>query len=171
MHKKEHKEKALKEEEKIEQPTEKSDAETLKEQLEEYKNRFLRTLADFDNYKKRMAVEREQFVQFANESLISQLLPVMDGFTRALAAAEKSNAGEEMQKGLALVKKQFEDALKKQGLTEIEALGKPYDPHFHEAILQKEDEGEEGLVIEEMQKGYILNGRVIRPSMVIVSKK
>jgi molecular chaperone GrpE len=140
------------------------------DELEETKSRLLRALADFDNYKKRMALEREQFVQYANEAIITDLLPILDGFTRALDAAEKANAGEDLIKGIALIKRQCEDVLKKHGVTEIEALGKPYDPNVHEAILQKEHAGPEGIVIEEMQKGYTLHGRVIRPSMVIVSK-
>jgi molecular chaperone GrpE len=134
---------------------------------EELENRLLRALADFDNYKKRAAADREQFVQFANETLITGLLPILDGFERAL----KHKSSAEMIKGLALIKKQLEDVLIKHGVKEIEALGKQYDPHRHEAILQKEHKGPEGIIIEEMQKGYTLHGRVIRPSMVIVSKK
>lgn len=147
-----------------------SEVDTLKGQLDGTKNRLLRALADFDNYKKRAALERDQFVQFANESLITSLLPILDGFNRAMEAGKKSKAGEEMTKGIALVKKQLEDILKKHGVKEIEALGKPYDPNLHEAILQKEHSGPEGIIIEEMQKGYTLHGRVIRPSMVIVSR-
>jgi molecular chaperone GrpE len=152
-------------------PPEKTEAELLKEQLEEQKNKLLRALADFDNYKKRVAFEHEQFVRFANETLITELLPILDGFGRAMEAAEKINAGEEMVKGLALIKRQLVDVLKKHGVLEIEALGRPYDANVHEAILQKEHEGPEDVIIEEMQKGYTLHGRVIRPSMVIVSKK
>jgi molecular chaperone GrpE len=152
-------------------PPEKTEAELLKEQLEEQKNKLLRALADFDNYKKRVAFEHEQFVRFANETLITELLPILDGFGRAMEAAEKVNAGEEMVKGLALIKRQLVDVLKKHGVLEIEALGRPYDANVHEAILQKEHEGPEDVIIEEMQKGYTLHGRVIRPSMVIVSKK
>jgi molecular chaperone GrpE len=148
-------------------PPEKSETERLKDQLEETKNRLLRALADFDNYKKRAALDREQFVQFANEALITALLPILDGFDRAL----KHKSSAEMIKGLALIKKQLEDVLIKHGVKEIEALGKPYDPNLHEAILNKEHKGPEGVIIEEMQKGYTLHGRVIRPSMVIVSKK
>ncbi|MFH1386067.1 MAG: nucleotide exchange factor GrpE [bacterium] len=147
--------------------TEENKAENLPNELEETKNQLLRALADFDNYKKRAAADREQFVQFANEALITELLPIIDGLDRAMG----HDASEEMTKGIALIKKQFEDILKKHGVNEIEALGKPYDPHFHEAVLQKEAPGPVGVVIEEMQKGYILNSRVIRPSMVIVSKK
>ena len=84
-------------------PAEKSEADLLKEQLEETKNRLLRALADFDNYKKRAAIDRDQFVQFANEALITELLPILDGFNRAMEAGKKSKAGEEMTKGIALV--------------------------------------------------------------------
>lgn len=150
---------------------EKSELELAKEALEDKQNKLLRALADFDNYKKRSALDREQFVQFANEGLISELLPILDGFGRAMDASKKSKVGEEMTKGLALIKRQLEDVLKKYGVVEIEALGKPYDPNLHEAILQKEHKGPENVIIEEMQKGYTLHGRVIRPSMVIVSKK
>lgn len=143
----------------------------MSKKLEEQKNLYLRALADFDNYKKRSAQDKEQFAQFANATLLADLLPVLDGFGRAIEAADKGLPGEEMVKGLSLVKKQFEDALKKHGVSEIEALNKPYDANVHEAILQKEHNGPEGIIIEEMQKGYTLNGRVIRPSMVIVSKK
>lgn len=149
----------------------KPETELLKEQVEENKNKLLRALADFDNYKKRMAQDQKQFIQFANEGIITELLPVVDGFARAMDAAAKINAGEEMAKGLALIKKQLEDVLKKHGVKEIEALNKPYDANVHEAIMQKEHDGPEGIIIEEMQKGYTLHGRVIRPSMVIVSKK
>ncbi|MFH1826116.1 MAG: nucleotide exchange factor GrpE [bacterium] len=137
----------------------------------DYKDKYLRALADLDNYKKISAREKQQFAQFANENLILELLPVMDNFGRAMQAAEKSNAEEDMMKGLALIKKQLEDVLKKHGAEEIEALGKAFDPNFHEAILQQEHDGPEGQVIEEAQKGYKLKGKVIRPAMVIVSKK
>lgn len=156
---------------KLELPPEKSELELLKEQVTEGKNRMLRAMADLDNFKKRALLEREQFVQFANETLISDTLPILDGFGRALSAAAKMQAGEEMSKGLALIKRQLEDVLTKHGVRAIEAVGQVYDPNLHEAILQKEDNGPENVVIEEMQKGYTLRGRVIRPSMVIVSKK
>jgi Molecular chaperone GrpE (heat shock protein) len=159
------------EEVKPELQPEESEVELLKEQLAEGKNRMLRAMADLDNFKKRSLLEREQFVQFANETLISDTLPVLDGFARALDAAAKMKAGEEMTKGLALIKRQLEDILTKHGVKVIEAVGKVYDPNLHEAILQKEDSGPDNVIIEEMQKGYTLHGRVIRPSMVIVSKK
>jgi molecular chaperone GrpE len=147
-------------------PPEPTEAERAKEELEETRNRLLRSLADFDNYKKRAAIERDQFIQFANQTLVGELLPILDNFGRAM-----EHAPEKAAKGIALIKKQLEDILKRHGVLEIEALGKPYDPNLHEAILQKEHSGPENMIIEEMQKGYTLHGRVIRPSMVIVSKK
>jgi molecular chaperone GrpE len=164
----------MSEELKVEQkelPPERSEADLLKEQLEELKNKWLRALADFDNYKKRVALEQDQFVKFANEGLIRELLPVLDGLDKALSAAGSAKVNEGLIKGLALISRQVKDALSKFGLEEIEAVGKPYDPSLHEAILQKESSGPENVILEEMQKGYTLHGRVIKPSMVIVSKK
>ena len=152
-------------------PADKPAVEPNKEELQETKNRLLRTLADFDNYKKRAAVEKAQFVQFANENLIQELLPILDGFSRASEAAQKVNAGEEMLKGLDLIKKQLQDVLKKHGVEEIDAAGKAYDPNFHQAMIQQEYDGPEGMILQEMLKGYTLRGRLIRPAMVIVSKK
>jgi len=152
-------------------PQEKSEIELLKEQVEEQKNKWLRALADLDNYKKRVALEQDQFIKFSNESLIKEILPALDGLNRALETAETAKLNEGLIKGFALVSRQLKDALAKFGLEEIAALNQPYDPNVHEAILQKESLGPENIIIEEVQKGYTLHGRVIRPSMVIVSKK
>ncbi|KAF0134061.1 MAG: molecular chaperone GrpE [Candidatus Saganbacteria bacterium] len=152
-------------------PKEKTEEELFKEALEDQKNKLLRALADFDNYKKRVAIEQDQFVQFANEGIIRDLLPVLDGLDKALESAETSKTNENLVKGIALVKRQMLDAFKKIGVIEIESIGKPYDANIHEAIMKKKSNEPENVIIEEMQKGYTLNGRVIRPSMVIVSKK
>jgi molecular chaperone GrpE len=152
-------------------PREKSELDLLKEELADQKNKYLRALADFDNYKKRVALEQDQFVKFANEQIILEVLPALDNFKRALDITGNIKAQEDLIKGIALVLRQMQDALKKFGVEEIEAIGKPYDPNLHEAILQKEDKGLENMILEEMQKGYTLHGRVIRPSMVIISKK
>ena len=93
-------------------PPQRSETEILKSELAENRNKLLRALADFDNYKKRSALEREQFVQFANESIISEILPVLDGFGRAIESAEQTKASDEMIKGIALIKRQLEDVLK-----------------------------------------------------------
>ena len=139
-----------------------------KPELEDYKNKLLRALADFDNYKKRAAQELESFVQFANEELIKDILPALDNFNRAFATAKSHK--DEFIKGVALVKKQLEDSLKKFGVEEVKALGLPYDPTLHEAIMQKESDKPENTVIEVVQNGYTLKGRLLRPAMVIVAK-
>jgi len=140
--------------------------------ITDHKNKLLRSLADLENYKKVMAKEREEMIKFSNETLIVSLLPIIDSFDRALAQAEKNGDKEDIVKGLALIKRQFEDALVKFGVKQIEALGKPFDPAFHEAVIQKEDkEKQDGVVLEEMQKGYTLHGKTIRAAMVIVNKR
>ncbi len=158
-------------------PLEKTEIEILKEQLaekdkaiEENKNRYLRALADFDNYKKRANMEKDELVRYSNSLLASELLPVIDGFSRALDFAKKAG-NDDLMKGIALIKKQVEDVLMKFGVKQIESLGKPYDPNQHEAILMKESDEEPGMVLEEMQKGYTMHERLLRPAMVIVSKK
>ncbi|MFH2033684.1 MAG: nucleotide exchange factor GrpE [Candidatus Margulisiibacteriota bacterium] len=148
----------------------KNEIDVLNEQIKEEKNKHLRTLADFDNYKKRMALEKDTLLQFGNERLITELLPVMDNFDRALEAADKTGIAEDVIKGLALTKKLMEDTLKKFGVTEILAKDQPYDANVHEAMMQQESDKPEGTILEVAQKGYKLHDRVIRPSMVIVSK-
>ena len=143
--------------------------------IEEQKNQLLRLMADFDNFKKRTAAEKEEIVFFSNEALIIAVLPILDNFERAMGHAdtcEKEKVSEDLIKGFALIKKQLEDVLQKIGVCHIESLGKPFDPNFHEAVISKEVPGiEDGIVAEEMQKGYTFRGKLIRPSMVIVSKK
>ncbi len=140
-------------------------------QIEEQKNKLLRALADFDNFRKRAVIEREEIITFANENLILGLLPIIDNFERAIESSKKININEDLIKGIALIKRQIEDLLSKAGVMHIECLGKPFDPNFHEAILQKEGDKPEGEVLEEIQKGYTLHGKVIRSSMVIISSR
>ncbi|NQU18097.1 MAG: nucleotide exchange factor GrpE [Candidatus Saganbacteria bacterium] len=137
---------------------------------QEHQNTLLRTLADFENYKKRVQNEKESLVKFSNQMLICDLLPVLDNFERALVETEKQGGHEEIIKGLSLIKKQMEDIFTKFGVKKVEALGKPFDPHFHQAVQKVESDKPENQIVEEMQKGYILNGRLIRPAMVIISK-
>ena len=157
-------------------PTKISEVAFLKEQLaekekqiEEQKNKLLRALADLDNYKKRANLEKDELVRYSNEVLAKELLPAIDGFARAMDFAKKLNS-EDLTKGIALIKKQIEDAFMKFGVKEIVSVGKPYDANFHEAILMKESDMEPGIVLEEMQKGYTMHERLLRPAMVIVSK-
>jgi len=152
----------------------KSQIEEKDAKFEEQKKQMLRLMADFDNFKKRTAAEREDIVCFSNEALILAILPILDNFERAMNHAKEiqtDKAGEEMIKGFALIKKQLEDVLCKIGVCAVETKDKPFDPNFHEAVLTKESKDlKEGGIIEEMQKGYTLKGKLIRPSMVIVAK-
>ena len=150
----------------------------LKEQLEktekEYKeleDRLLRVAAEFDNYKKRTAREFQSIIKNANEELISQLVETLDNFQRALDSAKNSSDFDSFHKGVELIYQHFRDILGKEGLKEIKAIGEPFDPHLHEAVMQQEsDKFPDGTVMDEISKGYMLNDKVIKHSKVIVSK-
>ena len=145
----------------------------LQNELAETKERLLRALADFDNYRKRAKIEQGEFAAFALEGLMQALLPIMDNFDRAVQNAEKSPGviPDDFLKGIALIKRQFADALTKFGVEPIDALGKPFDPHVHEVVLKKKSENqEEGTVMEVVQAGYTLHSKVIRPAMVITAE-
>jgi molecular chaperone GrpE len=141
------------------------------EQTKELEDRLLRLAAEFDNYKKRMAKEFGYLIKNANENLILQLLDTLNNFQRALDSAKTSDDYESFHKGVELIYNHLKEILTKEGLKEIEALGKPFDPNFHEAVTQTEsDEHDEGIIIEEISKGYMLNDRLLRASKVVVSK-
>ena len=141
------------------------------EQARELEDRLLRLAAEYDNYRKRTSREFEAVCNNANESLISKLLDTMDNFERALDAAKNSNDYDSFRKGVELIYTHLKDLLEKEGLKEIDAVCKPFDPNFHEAVTQCEsDEHEEGIVANQMCKGYMLNGKLLRPSKVVVSK-
>jgi molecular chaperone GrpE len=140
-------------------------------ELEETKDKFLRGLADFDNYRKRVTRERAQLTKCANEDLIKRLLDVVDNIERALDAASESEDFDGFKKGMELIYDHLKGILTKEGLCPIVCLGEPFDPNYHEAVMALEKEGHESdKVVEEVQKGYMLDGRVIRPSKVVVSK-
>ena len=129
--------------------------------------KYLRLMADFQNFKRRTEKEKNDIYAFANEKIISELLNVIDNFERALDAG---NAEDSFVKGMALILKQLLDVLEKAGTSEIVALGEDFDPNFHNAVMMEDSsEYESGKVTEVLQKGYILNNRVIRPSMVKVA--
>jgi molecular chaperone GrpE len=125
-----------------------------------------RAQADFSNFKKRIEQEREDFTRFANASLILELLPLLDDLERALEHVPAKLANLAWVDGVKLIYRKFRATLESQGLSQIEALDKPFDPNLHEAVRQ--DKGEEGIVIEEIRKGYQLQDKVIRPTMVVV---
>jgi molecular chaperone GrpE len=141
---------------------------------DEFKDNWLRTAADLENYRKRAARERVEAIQFANAALIQKLLPVLDNFEMAQAAAQnaKDEKSTSLQAGVAMIQKQLKDALSESGLEEIDATGKPFDPAFHEAISQQETaDVPEGNVVQQVRKGYKLRDRLLRPATVVVAKK
>ena len=136
--------------------------------------RLVRATADFDNFKKRATRERTEAVQFANASLIQKLLPVLDSFEMALAAAQnaKDEKMSSLQTGIVMVQSQLKNALAEAGAEEIDANGKPFDVALHEAVSQQETaDVPEGQVIQQIRKGYKLRDRLLRPASVIVAKK
>jgi molecular chaperone GrpE len=141
------------------------------EKIRELEDRLLRLAAEYDNYRKRTAREFEYLCQNANENLILKLLDALDNFERALDAARNSNDYESFRKGVELIYTHLKELLEKEGLKEIEAVCKPFDPNYHEAVTQCEsDQHEEGIVADEVCKGYMLNEKLLRPSKVVVSK-
>jgi molecular chaperone GrpE len=135
---------------------------------------LLRTTADFDNFRKRAARERQDAVKFANESLLQKLIPVLDNFDMATAAGadSKDEAVRSLQAGVNMILSQLRNVLTDAGLEEIDATGKTFDPNFHEAVSQQETrDAPEGQVVQQLRKGYKLRERLLRPASVIVAKK
>lgn len=149
---------------------ENSELEKLSAELEEAQNSKLRLQADFDNYRKRVEREKQSLINYAVEGMVSELLPVIDNFERALEVKETDDF-EGFYQGVEMIKNQFIEALKSQGLEEIEALDQPFDPNYHNAVSQMESEDHDSdIVVQVFQKGYKIKDKVVRPSMVVVSK-
>jgi len=151
------------------------DIESLKQALAEEKEKsqnylanWQRTQADFTNYRKRAEQEKKEMVEFANSMLIGNLLTIIDDLERAFVSLPAQLTGFSWIDGIRLIYNKLKAILEAQGLAEIKAKGEPFDPHLHEAVMRQE--GEEGRVIEEIQRGYKLKDKVIRPSMVIVGE-
>ncbi|MDP3786206.1 MAG: nucleotide exchange factor GrpE [Candidatus Omnitrophota bacterium] len=148
---------------------------TLKEKAakaDEYLDKMLRIQADYDNRRKRQDREKLDFIKFANEGLIAALLNVMDDFERAIDSAKNSNDAKALLQGIEMIRQHFQATLEDYGLKKIDPEGQPFDPDKHEAIAHIEDDGHpENIVLEVMRKGYELNGKVLRPAVVKVSKK
>ncbi len=152
--------------------------EQLKEKAakaDDYWDRLLRQTADFENYKKRVTRERQDAVAYANEVLLTKLLPVLDAFEMALAAtvsASEPAAAHSLQAGIVMVSNQLKSILAETGLEEINAAGKPFDPNFHEAVSQEATkEIPEGHVLRQTRKGYKFRNRLLRPAGVVVAAK
>jgi len=145
----------------------------LKEESQQLQDKMLRLHADFENTRKRLEKEKLEFIKFANEGLIVELLNILDDLERTVDLADSNNADwPAFLKGIEMILAHLYDMLKLHGVKPIEAQGKIFDPHFHEALMQVENKDlPEHTVVEEMQKGYLLNDRVIRTAKVKVSKK
>ncbi|MFD1138280.1 nucleotide exchange factor GrpE [Paenibacillus urinalis] len=142
----------------------------LKALAEENEKRYLRAQADFDNFRRRTQKEKEDLAKYASMKLITELVPVIDNFERAIATAPANTESDSFAKGVGMIFRQLESVLQAEGLTAMQTVGEAFNPEFHQAIMQVEsDEHEEGVVVEEVQKGYMLKDKVLRPAMVKVS--
>jgi molecular chaperone GrpE len=139
----------------------------LEQERDSHLNDLQRLAAEFDNYRKRVARDQEGLVARAHERLVEELLPVLDDLERALEAAEEHEEAK-LEEGVRLVHRNLAEALKREGLAEIETNGR-FDPHVHEALLSQPSAAEEGSVIDVVQKGYRLGDRVLRPARVVVA--
>ena len=160
----------------------------VQKERDTYKEQFLRAVADFDNYRKRIERERRELSEYAATDVLHELLPIIDNFERALSAsapgasafakapadktAEKQVDIEAFRRGVELIHKQMLELLRKRGVTHIDALGADFDPNVHQAVIHEPSEGHrEGEVMEELQRGYKLGDRLLRPAMVKVAKR
>jgi molecular chaperone GrpE len=142
----------------------------LEAKLDEMSQRNLRLQADYDNFRRRTREEQSASLKYKSQSLLEQLLPALDNFERALKIEATDEQAKTLMQGVEMVYRQLMDALKEEGLTHIPTTGEKFDPNLHQAVMQVEDsEFESNTVIEELQKGYMLKDRVIRPAMVKVN--
>jgi molecular chaperone GrpE len=140
----------------------------LQQEVDRLRELYLRKMADFDNYRKRQERDMVEFRRFAHADLLRDCLPVIDNLERALVAP--AGNGGSLQTGVELVLRQFKEILARYGLSEVNPLGEPFDPSFHEAFQRQEMEGvAENTVVQVLQKGYLLGDRLLRPALVVVS--
>ncbi|HJF30793.1 MAG TPA: nucleotide exchange factor GrpE [Sporosarcina psychrophila] len=143
----------------------------LTEKLKEEENKRLRLLADYENYKRRASLDKEALQKYRAQSVVTNLIPVLDNFARALTVEAKTEEAQTMMAGLDMIYRTFVQALEDEGLVEIKALDQEFDPNFHQAIMTGSDEDKpSGIVLEQMQAGYMLKDRVLRPAMVKVNE-
>lgn len=144
---------------------------TLTAKIEEMENRYLRLQADFDNARRRSKLDLEAAQKYRVQSLAGDIIQALDNFERALAIQTDNEETLSMRQGLEMVYRSLVEALKKEGVEAIEAVGKQFDPNIHQAVMQVNDENyDSNVVVEEFQKGYMLKDRVLRPSMVKVNQ-
>ncbi len=147
----------------------KQEVETLKRERDEFRDLYLRTRADFENYKRAMDQRWKQAVEFASERLVSELLPVLDNFERALAVSEEADARAILD-GVRMIFRQLQEILEREGLKAFDSRGEPFDPRKHEAVSMVESEAPAGTVVEEYERGYYFKERLLRPAKVVVSR-
>lgn len=138
------------------------------EKYQDLMDKFMRLQADFANYKRRTEAQKTEYVELGVKKIVNDLLPVLDNFERALDSIEEKDSTYD---GILMIKNQLTDALKKEGIVEMKALGEEFDPTYHHAVLTEDsDEYDSGYVIEVLQKGYLINDKTLRPAMVKVSQ-
>lgn len=155
-------------------PEQLADLQARAAKAQENWDRLLRTTADFDNFKKRAAREKQEAIRYANESLLQKIMPVLDNFEMAIAATETTGATDlkALRDGVAMIHSQLKNTLTDAGLEEVDATGQPFDPNLHEAVSQQESATvAEGHVMQQLRKGYKLRDRLLRPATVVVAKK
>lgn len=147
------------------------------EKLQEWERKYLYLYAEFENFRKRMDRERQDFLKFGHEGFLRDLISVKDNFERALTHAREQNAEKgsalaNITLGVEMILQQFADSLRAQGVTELKALGEKFNPSFHEAVGEEVDaEKEAGTILKEHTKGYLLHGRLLRPARVVIAKR
>lgn len=143
----------------------------VKQELDEEKDKAIRLRADFENYKRRVQLDKEADYKYRAQSVLTDILPVLDNLERALAVEATTAEAVSLTKGVEMVYRSLLSAISKEGLEPIEAEGVPFDPNFHQAVMQEKDDSKEsGIVLQELQKGYKLKDRVLRPTMVKVNE-
>jgi molecular chaperone GrpE len=147
--------------------------EAAEKRAEEEHDRFLRVMAEFENYKKRMAREMNDYRKFANESLVKEILPIIDSLEKALEVSDhqKEISSDSLKEGVEMTLKGLLAGLRKFDVVPLESLEQPFDPNFHQAVMQEEStQHSDNTVVQELQKGYLIGDRLLRPAMVVVSK-
>ena len=146
-----------------------SELEENKLKAEEYYNHMQRLKAEFDNYRKRTQKEKEEIAKYGSERIIVSLLPVLDNLERAIGSAQTNKDFQSFSQGVEMIRRQFMKVLEDEGLSPIETVGTEFNPNVHEALLKEASDKEENIILAELQKGYYLKDKVIRPSQVKVS--
>lgn len=139
-------------------------------EIAELNERLLRVQADYDNFRRRSRIEKEADAKYRSQHVIEALIPVIDNFERALQVKPEADEAKALLQGMEMIYRQFQETMKNEGVEVIETVGQKFDPHLHQAVMQVEEDGfEQDQIVEELQKGYKLKDRVLRPSMVKVN--